>query len=97
MVGLTAVAATPNLDGETIYLLIDEAIALLAKVAYQHNGTIDKFTDDGLMVIFGAPAAHENDPELAVRAALEMLTIIQPLNQQLQATHARELRIYRHR
>ncbi len=93
MVGLTAVAATPNLDGETIYLLIDEAIALLAKVAYQHNGTIDKFTDDGLMVIFGAPAAHDNDPELAVRAALEMLTIIQPLNQQLQATHARELRL----
>ncbi len=33
---------------------------------------VDKFMGDGLMAVFGAPIAHENDPELAVRAALDM-------------------------
>ena len=38
----------------------------------RYDGMVDKFTGDGLMAVFGAPNAHENDPELAVRAALDM-------------------------
>jgi class 3 adenylate cyclase/tetratricopeptide (TPR) repeat protein len=93
MADLTTVAATCDLDRESIYLLIDEAIALLADAAYDYGGTIDKFTGDGLMILFGAPVAHENDPELAVRTALDMLTTIQPLSQHLQATHDCELQL----
>jgi len=93
MADLTTVAATHDLDRESIYLLIEEAIALLADAAYDYGGTIDKFTGDGLMILFGAPVAHENDPELAVRAALDMLTALQPLSQHLQATHDCELQL----
>jgi len=93
MAGLTTVAATRDLDRESIYLLIDEAIALLSNVAYTYGGTIDKFTGDGLMILFGAPVAHENDPELAVRAGLDMLVAIQPLSQRLQATYDCEFRL----
>ena len=65
------------LDNEDSYLLLDEALRFLVEVAYKYEGTIDKFTGDGLIVLFGAPLAHENDPERAVRAALEMQTIFQ--------------------
>ncbi len=67
------------LDSEDIYLLTNEAMRLLAEVVYKYEGTIDKYTGDGLMALFGAPVAHENDPECAVRAALEMHTVLQPL------------------
>ncbi len=61
-----------ELDSEDIYLLTDEAMRLLVQIVYQYEGNVDKFTSHGLMALFGAPVAHENDPERAVRAALAM-------------------------
>jgi class 3 adenylate cyclase/tetratricopeptide (TPR) repeat protein len=80
--------AARHLDREDVYLLIDEIMSLLIEVVYNFEGTIDKFTGDGLIAVFGAPVAHENDPERAIRAALEMLTVIQPLRGRLVQTHA---------
>ncbi|HJW59926.1 MAG TPA: AAA family ATPase, partial [Actinomycetota bacterium] len=45
------------------------------------GGTLDKFVGDGVMAVFGAPVAHEDDPERAVRCALGMLAAIAQLNQ----------------
>ena len=84
-------AANRNLEPEHIYFLIDETIALLADVAHKYGGTIDKFTDNSLMIIFGAPVAHGNDPELAIRAALDMLTGLQPQLQRFKENHGFEI------
>ena len=64
-------SASRELDNEDVYLVIDEVMRLSAEVIFKYEGTIDKFTGDGLMALFGAPIAHENDPERAVRAALK--------------------------
>ena len=61
-----------NLDSESLYLAINEITHLLASVIYKYEGIIDKYTGDGLIALFGMPKNHENDPERAVRAALEM-------------------------
>ena len=61
-----------ELDSETIYLAVDEIVHLLADVVYKYEGTIDKYSGNGMMALFGLPINHENDPERAVRAALEM-------------------------
>ncbi len=70
-------------DNETIYLAVDEIVHLLAGVVYKYEGTIDKYSGKGMMVIFGLPLTHENDPERAVRAALEMLHNIDQLHDYL--------------
>jgi len=61
-----------SLDAESIFDLINDLLGRLVECVHRYDGVVDKFTGDGLMVIFGAPIAHESDPELAVRAALDM-------------------------
>jgi class 3 adenylate cyclase len=56
-----------QIDSEETYLIVDEAMRLLVQIIYRYEGTVDKFTRDGLMALFGTPIAHENDPEGAKR------------------------------
>src|SRR6266540_6506844 len=48
-----------------------------------HGGTVEKFAGDAVMAAFGAPVAHEDDAERAVRAALGILDAIRELNASL--------------
>jgi predicted ATPase/class 3 adenylate cyclase/Tfp pilus assembly protein PilF len=81
-------AAAQALGTEDIYLLTDEVMRLLAEVIYKYEGTIDKFTGDGLLALFGVPVAHENDPERAVRAGLEMQRVLSPIGERVRRRHA---------
>ena len=62
-----------SLDAELVFNLVSDLLSRLAACVERYDGLVDKFTGDGLMAVFGAPIAHENDAELAVRAALDML------------------------
>jgi predicted ATPase/class 3 adenylate cyclase len=86
-------AAAHQLDSEDVYLFINEAMSILTQVVHKYEGTIDKFTGDGLMALFGAPVAHENDPERAIRAGLDMQTAIQPLRQRIKDTYGFDFQV----
>jgi class 3 adenylate cyclase/Tfp pilus assembly protein PilF len=86
-------AASHNLDSEDVYEFINAAMSTLVEVVRQYGGTIDKFTGDGLMALFGAPVAHENDPERAVRAALQMQQALEPWQKQVKGEHGLDLQI----
>ncbi|MGQ0794117.1 MAG: CHASE2 domain-containing protein [Deltaproteobacteria bacterium] len=59
-------------EPEQIRLTLNEYFDEMAKIVFKHEGTIDKFIGDGLMVFFGDPV-HQPDHALrAVRAAIEM-------------------------
>jgi hypothetical protein len=49
-------------------------------IVQKYEGTIDKFIGDEIMAVFGAPVAHEDDPERALRTALEMMEAIVAFN-----------------
>lgn len=76
-----------DLENEDVYNFVNEAMKLFVDVLQKYGGVVDKFTGDGLMALFGAPVAHENDPELAVRTALEMMDRLAPLRQKVQEIH----------
>lgn len=61
-----------SLDAESTFRLVNDFLSHLVAAVHRYDGLVDKFTGDGLMAVFGAPRAHENDAELAVRAALDM-------------------------
>ena len=69
-VGFTALAE--ELDPEVLQELVSGIFEALAEQAVAHDGTIEKFVGDAIFVVFGAPIAHEDDPQRALRAALGM-------------------------
>src|SRR5690348_3888565 len=68
LVGFTAQAE--RLDPEDVQQVLSPYHARVRAELERHGGTVEKFIGDAVMAVFGAPAAHEDDPERAVRAAL---------------------------
>ena len=70
LVGFTARAE--QLDPEDVRALLAPYHAHLRAELERYGGTVEKFIGDAVMALFGAPAAHEDDPVRAVRAALDI-------------------------
>jgi DNA-binding SARP family transcriptional activator len=68
LVGFTARSET--LDPEDVQALLHPYFAKVRAELERFGGTVEKFIGDAVMAVFGAPTAHEDDPERAVRAAL---------------------------
>jgi adenylate cyclase len=60
--------------------VLNEFFDRMTKVIFEHDGTLDKYLGDGLMALFGAPFALQNDAEAAVRAAVNMQKSLAELN-----------------
>lgn len=70
-----------SLDPEEVSFFISGLLRELGEVVYEYEGHVDKFIGDAIMALFGAPIAHENDPERAVLAGLEMLDVVRRHNE----------------
>lgn len=68
LVGSTSRAE--GLDPEDVRAILSPFYARLRSELERFGGTVEKFIGDAVMAVFGAPVAHEDDPERAVRAAL---------------------------
>ncbi|HMQ51802.1 MAG TPA: adenylate/guanylate cyclase domain-containing protein [Anaerolineae bacterium] len=81
--GFTALndAAKTPAQVEQVVRLVNMLLSELSEAIYEFDGYIDKYVGDEIMALFGAPTAHENDPELALRAALSMMQRLEKFNQ----------------
>ena len=83
-----------KIDSEELYELVQRCSQIFANDVYKYDGMVDKFTGDGLMALFGAPIAHENNAELAIRAALDMQTDLDALSNSLQDKLGSEIKAH---
>ncbi len=79
LVGSTARAE--QLDPEDVRALLRRYHETLRRDLERYGGTVEKFIGDAVVAVYGAPAAHEDDPERAVRAALAVRDSIAELNE----------------
>src|SRR5437763_4625522 len=73
-------AMSEAMDPEDVKGLIERCLRRLGEEVDRHGGTVDKYIGDNVMAIFGAPVAHEDDAERAVRAALGMQAAMDEIN-----------------
>ncbi len=69
-----------NSQASEVLRLLNEYYEVLVEVVFRHEGTVDKFIGDEMMVIWGAPVVHADDPHRAVMAALDMKTALAEFN-----------------
>ncbi|MEP7032528.1 MAG: adenylate/guanylate cyclase domain-containing protein [Actinomycetota bacterium] len=79
LVGFTA--RSDHADPEDVRATLRVYHELLKREIERYGGTVEKFIGDAVMAVFGAPIAHEDDAERAVRAALRILEAIEELNE----------------
>ncbi len=87
--GYTSVSE--RLDHETVKALVERCLTRLALEVGEFGGRVDKYIGDNVMAVFGAPVAHEDDAERAVRAAVGMQSAMGELNQTVKPEFGFEL------
>ncbi len=74
-------ATAEQLDPENVRARLQPYYTRLRAELERFGGSVEKFIGDAVVAIFGAPVAHEDDPERAVRAALAICDAIDDLNE----------------
>ena len=72
-----------SIDLEEWHRLLDRLFQILSQGVHRHEGTVNQYTGDGIMALFGAPIAHEDHARRACHAALEMRDELRRFTEQL--------------
>ena len=78
LVGSTTLAEQE--DPEVVQSVVGRTFDRLSAEITRYGGHLEKFMGDAVLAVFGIPRAHEDDPERAVRAAMEMQAVLSELN-----------------
>ncbi|MGH2818927.1 MAG: adenylate/guanylate cyclase domain-containing protein [Actinomycetota bacterium] len=81
LVGFSTLAE--HMDPEELRTLMNETFKELTATIEERDGVVEKFIGDAVVAIFGAPVAHEDDPERAVHSALAMREILEERSRSL--------------
>lgn len=84
--GFTAMAET--MDHEIVNEVINSLWSRVDRAILDHGGRIDKHIGDAIMALYGTPTAHEDDPERAIRSALQIQSEILEWKSKLSKTYS---------
>ena len=81
-----------RLGPERSKFLFDEVVRLMAEQVERYEGTVAQLLGDGLLAVFGAPVAHEDDSERAVRAGLAIQRALEAYSREVDEAYGIELK-----
>jgi len=86
-------ALSEKADPEQMHSIMDRCFQILLREVHRFEGTINQFTGDGIMALFGAPLALEDAPRRAVSAALGIQRALGPFGDEIRRQHDAEFRM----
>src|SRR5262245_41639476 len=91
LAGFTTLAE--KLDPEEVHRIIERCFELITAEVHRFEGTINQYTGDGVMALFGAPIAHEDAPRRAVHAALGIQRALRDYSRELEGSGGPAIRM----
>lgn len=73
-------AMSEKMGPDDIATLLNEYFTEMVEIVFDNGGTLDKFMGDAVMALWGAPITHEDDADRAMKAAIEMQSVLAQLN-----------------
>lgn len=86
-------AMAERLDPEEWAEIMNAAFEMLIRPVQRYGGTVARLMGDSILAFFGAPTAHEDDPQRAILAGLDILAGIQPFREQLQREYGLDFNV----
>lgn len=72
-----------QLDAEVWHQILERFFLILTEGVHRHEGTINQYTGDGVMALFGAPVAHEDHAQRACYAALNLRDLLREFSREI--------------
>ena len=83
-----------KLDPEEVQEITTSIFSEAARIVAKYDGHLDKLIGDAVMVIFGVPCAHEDDPVRAIRTALELTEFVRELSPRIEPSIGRPVSMH---
>ena len=83
LVGFTTLSEAR--DAEAVRDLLNRYFTIATEIIGSYGGTVEKFIGDAVMAVWGAPTAHEDDAERAVRSALDLVEAVRGIGEEVGA------------
>ena len=82
-----------RVDPEVWHRILDRLFQILSRGVHRYEGTINQYTGDGVMALFGAPLAHEDHALRACHAALALASELRDLGRELRREHGLDFHV----
>ncbi len=82
-----------RMEPEVLRRMLSRFFDAARSVVASHGGTVEKFIGDAVLAIFGVPVLHEDDAVRALRAAVDLMSALKPLNVELKRDYGADLQI----
>jgi class 3 adenylate cyclase/tetratricopeptide (TPR) repeat protein len=87
-------AMTEKLDPEDVKILMEDIFEQIGKIVEKYEGTVDSFFGDEILILYGVPKVHEDDPVRAIRTAIEINELIETISGEFEKKYQISLQMH---